>query len=252
MSAAAVSLFAEPLTDSIQRDGYAVIRGAVSQESIDSMIGRVGWLCDRITQSRWSSPYSSSLGQHLARTPRTRELLDRQVRVPRWLHSFALQPGIVDSMHDLLGPQVQMLRHVELDIAPPQAPDPRAIWHQDHFYVRNCASSLMAWIPLQDTSLREGLLQVMPGSHRLGALPHNNVVNGDQHYPDDIFDRAVRMIPVRRGDLVIMTNHLVQAQGPNLSPATRWVVRARFVPKGSKVDSRHADLVNVDGLERVQ
>src|SRR5690606_4704806 len=85
-----------------------------------------------------------------------------------------------------------------------------------------------AWIPLQDTSFIEGCLLVMPGSQELGVLAHDRLVLGKRHFPSGIFERDVRYIEMKRGDLLLFNSLLLHSSGVNLSDHARLSVQARY------------------------
>jgi hypothetical protein len=111
-----------------------------------------------------------------------------------------------------------------------------AVWHQDHFYVKGNRRIVTAWIPLQDTSYREGCLMVMPGSHELGYLPHTNEALGKRHYPTGIFERPVRYVEMRRGDALMFHALMLHSSSVNLSEHARLSIQARYTLLGEPTD----------------
>jgi ectoine hydroxylase-related dioxygenase (phytanoyl-CoA dioxygenase family) len=77
-------------------------------------------------------------------------------------------PSIVDSLTKLIGPNVkcmQSMLFVKASGKPGQA------WHQDETHIPTRDRSLTAvWIAIDDTTVENGCLWVIPGSHRLGVL----------------------------------------------------------------------------------
>lgn len=51
-----------------------------------------------------------------------------------------------------------------------------ALWHQDHAYwdPELDYHALGVWLPLHDVSVEMGAMQFIPGSHKLGLLPHRH------------------------------------------------------------------------------
>lgn len=245
MSLAALTLAAEPLADAFHRDGYLILRDVIANEAVDDLLENVRWLASRETGTPWDSAHSVSLARHLAVHRDQRQRLHEQARVPAWLNRFALQKGVVDAVRNVLGPRVRMLRKIDLELASPLETQDLAVWHQDHFYTRGSRRTLSAWIPLQDTGLREGCLMIMPGSHRLGQLTHDNLVLGKRHHPSAIEDREIRMVPMYKGDVLLMHSLLLHSGQINLSPAMRYAVRPRFVPFDAAWSKRMGGVVEV-------
>jgi ectoine hydroxylase-related dioxygenase (phytanoyl-CoA dioxygenase family) len=234
MSVALLSLVAEPAADAFHRDGFIVLRGVVDSALIEELLSRVVWLAERESGESWSSAHSVALGRYLSDNRDVHSRLVAGMQVPAWLKRFAMQPGLTRSARQLLGPDIQMLRNVSLDIDSPLETTDLRVWHQDHFYARGSKRTVKAHIPLQDTAYREGCLMVMPGSHRMGKLAHNHLVLGSGHFPTGIDEREIRLVPLRRGDVLLTHSLLLTSNHLNMSPATRFVVNARFIPWGAE------------------
>ncbi len=81
----------------------------------------------------------------------------------------ALQtPRVVDALVSVIGPNVkamQSMLFVKSEGKPGQA------WHQDEYFIPTRDRSLTAvWIALDDATIENGCLWVLPGSHRRGVL----------------------------------------------------------------------------------
>ncbi|HEY5978215.1 MAG TPA: phytanoyl-CoA dioxygenase family protein [Microlunatus sp.] len=77
-------------------------------------------------------------------------------------------PKIVDALVSVIGPNVkamQSMLFIKTEGKPGQA------WHQDEFFIPTRDRSLTAvWIALDDATIENGCLWVLPGSHRRGVL----------------------------------------------------------------------------------
>jgi phytanoyl-CoA hydroxylase len=77
-------------------------------------------------------------------------------------------PRIVDALVKVIGPNVkamQSMLFIKSEGKPGQA------WHQDEFFIPTRDRSLTAvWIALDDATIENGCLWVLPGSHRRGVL----------------------------------------------------------------------------------
>ncbi len=77
-------------------------------------------------------------------------------------------PTAVDVLTDVIGPNVKMMQSM-LFLKP--AGKPGQAWHQDEAHIPTRDRSLTAvWIALDDTTVDNGCLWVIPGSHRAGIL----------------------------------------------------------------------------------
>ena len=77
-------------------------------------------------------------------------------------------PKIVDALVAVIGPNVkamQSMLFIKSEGKPGQA------WHQDEFFIPTRDRSLTAvWIALDDATVENGCLWVLPGSHRRGVI----------------------------------------------------------------------------------
>jgi phytanoyl-CoA hydroxylase len=77
-------------------------------------------------------------------------------------------PGVIDVLTDVIGPNVKMMQSmlfIKSEGKPGQA------WHQDEAHIPTRDRSLTAvWIALDDATVENGCLWVIPGSHRDGVL----------------------------------------------------------------------------------
>jgi ectoine hydroxylase-related dioxygenase (phytanoyl-CoA dioxygenase family) len=77
-------------------------------------------------------------------------------------------PRIVDALVSVIGPNVkamQSMLFIKSEGKPGQA------WHQDEYFIPTRDRSLTAvWIALDDATIENGCLWVLPGSHRRGVI----------------------------------------------------------------------------------
>jgi ectoine hydroxylase-related dioxygenase (phytanoyl-CoA dioxygenase family) len=81
---------------------------------------------------------------------------------------IARTPGAVQALTGVIGPNVKMMQSmlfIKSEGRPGQA------WHQDETHIPTRDRSLTAvWIALDDATIENGCLWVIPGSHRAGVL----------------------------------------------------------------------------------
>ena len=124
-----------------------------------------------------------------------------------------------------------------------QSPFTTVPWHQDL-----CASDpatdpvelVTAWIPLTAASPYHGGLEVIPGSHRLGWLPHHRGERGPEVCAQalaTVFANHPELQPTaldaQPGDLVLFDQLTLHRSLPNRSSRCRWSLDLRFAALGS-------------------
>jgi ectoine hydroxylase-related dioxygenase (phytanoyl-CoA dioxygenase family) len=119
-----------------------------------------------------------------------------------------------------------------------------AYWHQDDYYVKGNETELTVWIPLQDTSVPQGCLSVMPGTHKLGRLKHS-YASGKKNIPQGIYDREVRLVEMVQGDALFFSSLLVHSSNFNFSENIRYSIQIRYTASDKKPSHSMRGTVNV-------
>ncbi len=129
-----------------------------------------------------------------------------------------LHPPMLDAVKSILGPNIQ-LHHSKLIYKPP-ATGGKFPLHQDHPYFPHKNHSMIAVsISLDDADVENGCLYAVPGSHKMGPIPHS----ADGFYlPVDEWpmDRATPC-PGKAGDALIFSYLTVHGSPPNTSDRPR-------------------------------
>lgn len=147
-------------------------------------------------------------------------------------------PRVVDAAADLIGPNVQ-LHHDKLFVKPPGRGSPFPL-HQDHpFFPHAQGRVLAAIVHLDDAPVERGCVTVVPGSHRLGPLPH--LPDGGHHLSTDEWP-VTRAQPVeaRAGDVLYFSYLTVHGSGVNRSdePRTTFLIQMRAA-EDTPLDDAH-------------
>lgn len=138
-------------------------------------------------------------------------------------------------------------------------------WHTDGSYWSTCTSDRMltAWIPMADTSVDNGTLCVIEGSH---LWPESNHVRGfNDKNLDTIASRigrnispeTIKAIEIRKGQVSFHHMRTLHASSPNVSGQPRFAVALHmqddsnryreFISGGTRVVLPHDQLCRTDG-----
>jgi len=120
-----------------------------------------------------------------------------------------------------------------------------AVWHQDLYYVKGATETVTAWIPLFDVSFKEGCLLIMPDTHKMGPIPHNEPTLGKKFYPSDIFDRPVQYVEMKRGDVLFFNSCLLHSSGNNISDTIRFSIQSRYLGTDAESDQAMGKRITV-------
>ncbi|MGW6504184.1 phytanoyl-CoA dioxygenase family protein [Nonomuraea angiospora] len=128
-------------------------------------------------------------------------------------------PAIVSALTSLIGPNVkamQSMLFIKSEGEPGQA------WHQDELFIPTRDRSLAAaWIALDDATVDNGCLWVLPGSHRRGVLYPNREHDDPRYdctvesYGFPFHDSDAVPVEVPAGSVVVFNGYLLHKSLPN-------------------------------------
>ncbi len=104
-------------------------------------------------------------------------------------------------------------------------------WHQDdgRFWGLDQAPFLQVWTALDDASEQAGCLEVVPGSHKGGlATPEGGTITREALEQADAQGNTVAL-PARRGECIVVHNHVWHRTGRNFTDAPRRALTVSFL-----------------------
>lgn len=159
-----------------------------------------------------------------------------------WVDEIVHAPEVLDAVEDLIGPDIRLF-HLSVW---PKDPGSGAYvsWHQDAtYFALEPACHVTAWVALTDAPIEAGCMEVVPGSHRLGQLPHaeiqdpENLLSRGQALAGD-FDRSRTVhMPVKAGQFSLHHTHLVHNSRPNRSNDRRIGLGISYIPTWARCTS---------------
>ena len=166
-------------------------------------------------------------------------------------------PGIVDAVESLLGPDL-MAWGVSYFIKEPN--DGRVVtWHQDLTYwgFGETSDQATAWIALTPSTVENGCMRFVAGSHRGRLVPHRdspsekNMLSRGQEIAVEVDDGEATDIELRPGQFSLHHGLLFHSSGPNTSADRRIGVAIRYVnPNARQVDGSKEHALLVRGVDR--
>ena len=166
------------------------------------------------------------------------EMRDHQVFI-----KLGLSPKITQIVYQLIR-QPTLYKKVPFRIDVPFETKELAFWHQDDFYVKGNDEELTVWIPLFDTKVQQGALQVMPGSHKDGAVPHTMNV-GKKTLPASVYENEIRYVEMARGDALFFSSFLLHSSSINISDEIRYSIQLRYSSSLKSPSTEMKGTVNV-------
>ncbi|MFT5432022.1 MAG: phytanoyl-CoA hydroxylase [Myxococcota bacterium] len=160
-------------------------------------------------------------------SPRYRKL-ERLELDPLFL-SFIRNPLFEQLTGSLLGPQVVLYRSVLWNKAP--GVGMAVPWHQDDgkFWGLNRPPRVQVWTALDDASEEAGCLEVVPGSHKHGLASAEGGTVSEEQLRLANADTTATRLPARRGESILVHNHLWHRTGRNHTAAPRRALSISFL-----------------------
>lgn len=161
--------------------------------------------------------------------------LDSQVIAPHavtrseFARRFVADEVLAGLARDLVGPDVRLYWDQSV-FKQPRGAEP-VLWHQDNGYTYvEPQAYLTCWIAINDATLDNGCIAVMPGVHREGTLEHTSTPVGEECWGD--WAGAVD-VPARAGSIVVFTSLTPHATRRNLTDAVRKAYIVQYAPDGA-------------------
>jgi non-heme Fe2+,alpha-ketoglutarate-dependent halogenase len=151
-----------------------------------------------------------------------------------WAYELASHPRVAAAAAGILGPDI--LIDGTLFLCKHAFDGTFAPWHQDgHYSGWHTTPSVTAWVALTDSTVDNGCLRVIPGSHTASLHPHQMIVD-DKTLSDcapqiemEVDERRALYITLRPGEMSLHNNCIIHGSAPNHSGEERLGFVIRFV-----------------------
>jgi phytanoyl-CoA hydroxylase len=146
------------------------------------------------------------------------------------LHRLSLDPRIMDVLSELGVESPNINTRPVLYFNSRHLAREEVYWrvfaHQDWRSMQGSLDGIVAWLPLIDTDVSLGAIEVIPESHKLG-LRTTDVVSGFGQV-DGFEDSEFVPIEVEQGDALFFSAFLVHRSGTNATDRIRWSCHFRY------------------------
>jgi hypothetical protein len=249
----------DPVSDyreTFDEQGFVILRNFIDLEVVQGVREAVEFLSEAaisdlvqkglVQDSCESEPFEARLIR-----------VNRQIEKPipldfrMTLHEEGMYPlffhrKLLDLVESILGPEIRLYPNYTVR---PKLPDDEAtlvLWHQDAGYTAtnrhgedsdepSMDAALLrmvnVWSPLLPARVENGCMQFVPGSHKLGLVPH---FQKNKFYLEIVEEVLKPRIPdavaieLDPGDIVLFSNLLFHCGLPNKSNAIRWSCDWRY------------------------
>jgi hypothetical protein len=239
--------------EAFRDEGVLVVRGLLGEADLQPVRDELSEQIDRraralhaagkIAELHDDAPFTKRFGLLMAQSAEIQSGFDVVPLHGRALFRFVHTPRLLDALTQLIGSELSLnpIHHVRAKPPQDQCSDASkgyfsVPWHQDSGVTlaeADASEIVTTWLPLGDATEEMGCLQVLPGAHRLGHLPHASVPGyGTSVKPSAMPRIQPRRLPVRAGDVVFMHRHTPHHSTPNRSADCRWSLDLRFQRTG--------------------
>jgi phytanoyl-CoA hydroxylase len=206
------------LRSRFEEDGFVVLKSALTRAEIDALLAEAVRICrGELGEVRGAAP--AAAGEDDAAVMRRFLCVHYPHKLSGLMLDTMRHPAIVAPLTRVIGPNVksmQSMLFMKAEGKPGQA------WHQDEMFIPTRDRSLTAaWIALDDATVENGCLWVLPGSHRAGVL-YPNREHQDPRYDctvesyDFPYDEADAVpVEMAAGSVLLFNGYLLHKSLPN-------------------------------------
>jgi phytanoyl-CoA hydroxylase len=211
-------------------DGFLALPGLLEKDEVDTL------------RAVADSPNAQRLRLGHGGAERTVHDYDIAATEPT-LWEFGAHERILDAVESLIGPDIQ-IQHSKMAWIPAATGKGGVRWHQDFAFLPHSNTSLLsAFIYLDDTTIENGAMRVVRGSHKEGLLDHTDG-NGvflahcqeSRMWADE---SRIAAIELPAGSVSIHHCLALHSSGPNLAGLARRALIFQY---------RAADAVQLGGV----
>ena len=152
-----------------------------------------------------------------------------------WANELARHPTILDAVEDVIGPDI-LVYHSTMWIKEPHT-GAHVRWHQDGaYFFLDPLEHVTAWVALSEASEKAGCMRVVPGTHRLPMIEHDDKPSADNMIKrgqgiSDRFDRETGVsMPLEAGQMSLHHTALVHCSPGNDNDDRRMGLGIIFIP----------------------
>lgn len=172
-----------------------------------------------------------------------------------WARDLAIHPNVLDAVEDIIGPDI-LVHSTGIFWKPPR--DPAYVsWHQDGYNAKVTERYVSAWLALTDSSVDNGCMRVVRGSHREGLFPHSstsvspdNLITGGMEIARQVEEKEATNITLAPGEMSLHHVTIVHGSNPNTADRPRIGYAVRYVPPSTRQKLDHVPVILARGRDQ--
>lgn len=143
--------------------------------------------------------------------------------------ALGTHPAIVSKVESVLGPDIKMFRN-SLLAKPPGVGSAKGFHQDSPYWPIEPMALISCWFALDDTDEENGCMQVLPGGHKRGPLPHVRVTDDLVIDPEVQVELGeLRVVPISAGTGIFFHSLLPHYTSPNCSERWRRAIALSYM-----------------------
>ncbi len=165
-----------------------------------------------------------------------------------FIWELATDSRVLDWVEAVMGPDIVILDSLFFCQYPSSEVEHYVAWHQDvTYWGLEPAEALSAWIAIDDADAENGCMEVIPGSHQVGMVPHvtaatpGNILSVGQEIPDEYVDRSSAfLVELDAGQMSFHHGKLFHSSPPTRSDRRSCGLVIRYISPHVKQVEPHS------------
>jgi phytanoyl-CoA hydroxylase len=208
------------------KDGYLVVEGVLTPEQLSSLRAKIQELQSMPVDTKDGFKRESEGGSGALRK------LNALVPVSAYFKEMASVPSITDIAWELTEAKRELLMYSDQVFLKPAKCGSEKPLHQDNSYfaVEPMTQGITCWLAIDDATVENGCLRYIPGSHKLGLVPHRELGSALHLTPEDPKYMGTEIpVPVPAGACIFHHLCTMHSSGANTSDKSRRAWALHYV-----------------------
>ena len=239
MAVTSLRILAQSQVDQFMRDGFVVVENLLTTDEIAVLADRADLIASGKAEHvvtgivQLEKPFQDGNDDIEDQVMSTRKLA-HIVPEDEVLRAHSRNTKIVDVIADLFDSDDITLYGDQLFMKPPHHGSAKE-WHQDSASFKNIfpMNIISAWVAIDDATIENGCLWMVPGSHRWAIIPPSSRPTIEAQFGHEY---ATVPVPLQSGSVSFHHSLTFHASGPNETDTRRRGYATHYMPSTAIVD----------------
>jgi len=234
------------------RNGYIVVENLVKPSELAELRRRI----DEIQEGRVAAQtvgaqvlYEPGAGGAAVAAKPVLRKLSQLATNDEFFRGIASKQSILDCVAELTGQAQNIMLYSDQAFLKPALHGSEKPLHQDNSYFKATPMDfgVTCWMAIDDATVENGCMNYIPGSHKLGLIPHKEIPNTPHLIPDGSVKLEAEVpCPIPAGACIFHHLLALHSSKANKSPKSRRAWALHYVNAKAECPSRdYADMLKV-------